>query len=172
MVKVVPEKNKEEWQDRFRHLLKNFRARKKISQAALAEILGVTSGLIGQFESPNSENNRLVSSLSFLHLFASLEGWTLKDFVAFLDQGIEQPGLERWEEDVLEALNRLKLSSRKDFHEMVAKLSPEENTPKLEKILKLAVIAASLDEKKIEATTRFLKEIRDESEDSSSDRKR
>src|SRR5688572_19711534 len=102
MIEPITEKTKEKWQVRFMHLLKNHRAKKNMSQAQLAKILGVTSGLIGQYEAPSvTKNNKLVSCLCFLHKFSSLVGVPMKDFIGLLDEGIELPNLAPWEESIL-----------------------------------------------------------------------
>ena len=136
----LTEDQKKNLQLKLRHYLRTYRQRHDLTAGQLAEVLGWTEIHQRRYESLSPEN-RLVSSLDLISVFASLTDMNLGEFVNYLadqqDINKEHSSLEPWESTLLRSFRDLDLSSRSEFVHGLCGKYVEAKPRKLESLIML-----------------------------------
>ena len=114
----LSEDQKKALQLKLRHYLRTYRQRNEMTAGQMAEKLGWTEIHQRRYESTSPEN-RLMSSLDLISVFASLTDMKLGDFVTYLSDETkaetEESSLTPWEMTLLDCFRSLDLTTRSEF---------------------------------------------------------
>jgi transcriptional regulator with XRE-family HTH domain len=135
-------------QDRFRHYLKAYRRREKLTQEQLGTQLGYNASHIRKLEGFGL-NNRLIHGIDFLTKLAELEGLELIPFLKSLLPKPSDPEsyvLKVWQKELLELFEEFGMEMRREFlHDYAHQLQKAGKQDQIKENMLLAMKISRLD---------------------------
>lgn len=159
----IPEFKMQQYQKQFSNFLKTYRYKHNLMAKDLAKKMGYTPQRYCQLESETIPQTRFASSLEFLSSIASLEGLSITEFVIFLEgeqdrlnkDGTLKRQLYKWEHILLKILDPVS----RDLKDALVNEYSNQPLSKLEKMVKLCLIALKTKETVIDKLILLLEEL-------------
>lgn len=140
------EEEKERYGRRLTHFLEDYTFRHKLTHAAAAKKLGISTNKFSQLKS-GGEQGRFLTSLDYLKSIANLDGLSLPDFIDYIEglENKESPAKKySWADKIYRALESMSLLHRGKFVDAMQKAASRDNE-RLELICRLSTAVADKD---------------------------